>query len=68
MQLLLQQAGVHYVGLVNATVLAEYYARSGFLLYPTSFPETGCVAAMKVSGLAPRACPHTHDHASDSCQ
>ena len=35
-------AGVKYVGMVNHIVLARAYARSGFSLYPTSYPETGC--------------------------
>ena len=45
---LLQQPGVQYIGHVNHTELARHYAASGFFLYPTSFPETGCIAAMKV--------------------
>ncbi len=47
MYALLGQPGVEYVGMVGPLALAQHYAQAGFLLYPTSFPETGCVAAMK---------------------
>ena len=51
MQKLLSQEGVTYVGMVGHTELAKAYARAGFVLYPTSFPETGCVALMKAQAL-----------------
>ena len=37
----LQQPGVNYVGMVDHVTLAEGFARAGFVLYPTVFPETG---------------------------
>jgi glycosyltransferase involved in cell wall biosynthesis len=40
--------GVKYFGAVDHRVLMEAYASAGFLLYPTYFPETGCITAMKV--------------------
>ena len=55
MQLLLRQPGVQYVGLVDHDELARQYAEAGFFLYPTSYPETGCIAAMKVCVCA-RCC------------
>jgi hypothetical protein len=48
---LLQLPGVRYVGLVDHDTLAREYASAGFILYPTSFPETGCFALMKVLGF-----------------
>jgi hypothetical protein len=51
MLVLLQQPGVRYVGLVDHETLAKEYANAGFILYPTSFPETGCFALMKVRCL-----------------
>jgi predicted O-linked N-acetylglucosamine transferase (SPINDLY family)/glycosyltransferase involved in cell wall biosynthesis/tetratricopeptide (TPR) repeat protein len=52
---LLEQPGVTYHGMVSAEELGHAYARSGFWLYPTSFPETGCIAALKAmaSGCVP---------------
>lgn len=47
MQELLGQPGVHYHGMVAAPELAAAYSTAGFLLYPTSFPETGCIAVAK---------------------
>ena len=44
---LLDQPGVVYVGLVDQVTLARAYARAGYCLYPTSYPETGCVSLMK---------------------
>ena len=44
---LLKQDGVHYHGLVNHSALALGLSRAGFLLYPTSFPETSCISLMK---------------------
>ena len=51
MQILIKQEGVTYVGMVGHAELANAYARAGFVLYPTSFPETGCVALMKAQAL-----------------
>ena len=48
---MLQQQGVTYVGMVDHNTLATAYANHGFYLYPTSFPETGCVALMKALAL-----------------
>jgi glycosyltransferase involved in cell wall biosynthesis len=48
---LLEQPGVQYHGLVNHTVLAEAYAQAGFVLYPTVYPETGCVSLMKAQAM-----------------
>jgi glycosyltransferase involved in cell wall biosynthesis len=44
--------GVRYHGSVDHTTLKEAYSHAGFLLYPTAFPETGCITAMKVSSKA----------------
>ncbi|GBG28190.1 UDP-N-acetylglucosamine--peptide N-acetylglucosaminyltransferase 110 kDa subunit [Hondaea fermentalgiana] len=43
--------GVEYVGMVSHQDLAKAYARAGFSLYPTSFPETGCVSMMKAMAM-----------------
>ena len=51
MKEMLRQDGVEYYGMVDHRTLAKAYARSGFYLYPTSFPETGCVALMKAQAL-----------------
>jgi glycosyltransferase involved in cell wall biosynthesis len=47
MQSLLLQSGVEYYGQVNHVELAQQLSRAGFLLYPTTFPETGCITVMK---------------------
>lgn len=47
MDALLQADGVEYIGLVPPAELARGYAEAGFALYPTSYPETSCVAMMK---------------------
>ena len=39
--------GVNYVGMVPHDKLTREYAASGFILYPTKYPETGCVTLMK---------------------
>jgi len=57
---LLRQEGVNYVGMVDHRTLAKAYSEHGFYLYPTSFPETGCVALMKA--LAMGAVPITSRH------
>ena len=51
MKRLLDQKGIYYVGMVGHVELAKAYAQTGFVLYPTSFPETGCVALMKAQAL-----------------
>jgi predicted O-linked N-acetylglucosamine transferase (SPINDLY family) len=51
MKQMLRQDGVAYFGMVDHRTLATAYARAGFYLYPTSFPETGCVALMKAQAL-----------------
>ena len=40
--------------------MAKAYSEHGFYLYPTSFPETGCVALMKALALG--AIPITSKH------
>ena len=60
MKRLLDQPGVIYVGMVDHHRLAEAYAATSFYLYPTSFPETGCVALMKALALG--AVPITSRH------
>lgn len=37
--------------MVDHARLAEGYASAGFMLYPTIFPETGCVTLMKAMAL-----------------
>jgi len=44
---LLKQKGVILKGMVDHPTLARAYASAGFILYPTVFPETGCVTLMK---------------------
>ncbi|GMH56977.1 hypothetical protein TrST_g9701 [Triparma strigata] len=39
--------GVEYHGMVDHETLTRGYAEAGFILYPTSYPETGCVTLMK---------------------
>ena len=48
---LLKQDGIEYRGMVSHQVLAEAYARAGFILYPTTYPETGCVTVMKAMAM-----------------
>ena len=50
-RLLKDTEGVNYIGLVDHTQLATAYAGAGFSLYPTSFPETGCVSLMKAQAM-----------------
>ena len=49
MQILLRQDGVVYKGMVNHHEMSMAYKKAGFILYPTTFPETGCLAIMKVN-------------------
>ena len=51
METLLRQPGVEYHGMVDHRTLAQGYASAGFILYPTSFPETGCVTLMKAMAM-----------------
>ncbi len=39
--------GVEYIGMVSHEDLVSAYADSGLILYPTTYPETGCVTLMK---------------------
>ena len=39
--------GVVYEGMVSHEALVRGYAGAGFMLYPTTYPETGCVTLMK---------------------
>ena len=48
---LLTQPGVEYEGMVDHEALARGYAAAGFVLYPTTYPETGCVSIMKAMAL-----------------
>ena len=43
----LQQQGVQYHGMVDHLTLAKGLSNAGFVLYPSEFPETGCIALMK---------------------
>ena len=60
MHALLAQPGVRYVGMVDHHTLAQAYAATEFYLYPTTYPETGCVAMMKALALG--AVPITSRH------
>ncbi len=51
MKRLLRQPGVEYVGMVDHSTLAKGYAAAGLVLYPTAFPETGCVTLMKAQAM-----------------
>jgi glycosyltransferase involved in cell wall biosynthesis len=55
MQKLLQKDGVVYHGHVDHATLMNAYAHAGFLLYPTSFPETGCITMIRamIAGAIP---------------
>ena len=55
-----QYDGITYVGMADHHKLAIGYANAGFYLYPTSYPETGCVALMKAQALG--AIPITSRH------
>jgi glycosyltransferase involved in cell wall biosynthesis/tetratricopeptide (TPR) repeat protein len=54
-QSLLKQPGIIYYGAVSHNELANYMKKGGFLLYPSSFPETGCITMMKamIAGIIP---------------
>ena len=47
MKLLLMQDGIEYIGEVTPDTLQSELASGGFLLYPTRFPEVGCITVMK---------------------
>ena len=51
MRALVAQPGVNLRGMVDHAALAEGYANAGFILYPTRFPETGCVTLMKAMAM-----------------
>lgn len=59
---LLHQDGVVYRGMVDHATLAAGYAEAGFLLYPTVYPETGCVTLMKAMAMG--AIPITSKYAN----
>ena len=44
---LLGQEGVYYKQTVDHNTLMTAYSRTGFILYPTYFQETGCITIMK---------------------
>ena len=64
MKELLKQPHVHYYGLVQHEVLAEAYANAGFALYPTSFPETGCVSLMKAQAMGAIPITSRYEHST----
>jgi len=39
------------IGMVDHETLAEGFAAAGFILYPTTFPETGCITLMKAQAM-----------------
>ena len=55
MMTLLKQDGIIYKGMVSQQEISIAFKKAGFLLYPTSFPETGCITVMKAmaSGVIP---------------
>ncbi len=57
MEKLLQQDGIVNIGMVDHSTLAKGYAEAGFILYPTTFQETGCITIMKA--MAQGAIPIT---------
>merc|ERR1711968_346578 len=57
---MLKYDGITYVGMADHHKLATGYAKAGFYLYPTSYPETGCVSLMKAQALG--AIPITSRH------
>jgi glycosyltransferase involved in cell wall biosynthesis/tetratricopeptide (TPR) repeat protein len=63
MQRLLNQTNVFYFGSVSHRELYHSMSQAGFLLYPSSFPETGCITMMKamISGVIPIT---SHYHSS----
>jgi protein O-GlcNAc transferase len=69
MEHLLKQPGVEYYGLVNHTTLASAYAHAGFALYPTVYPETGCVSLMKAQamGSVPITSRYAHSTLPELC-
>eukprot|EP01040_Poterioochromonas_malhamensis_P008695 gene8695-9413_t len=52
---LLNQPGIHYYGAVSHQQLQMYLQKGGFFLYPSSFPETGCISMMRamIAGVVP---------------
>ncbi|KAJ1462789.1 glycosyl transferase family 41-domain-containing protein [Pelagophyceae sp. CCMP2097] len=61
MHQLLGHPGVDFKGMVDHATLARGYAEAGFIVYPTTYPETGCVSVMKAMALG--AIPVTSRHA-----
>jgi glycosyltransferase involved in cell wall biosynthesis len=54
-QELLMAPGVQYVGAVDHPALRTAYCNASFLLYPTTYAETGCITVVKAmaSGAVP---------------
>ena len=59
---LMQQEGIIYKGMVSQKEMAVAFKKAGFLLYPTTWPETGCITVMKAmaSGAIPITSRYTH--------
>lgn len=57
LRLLHETPGVHYHGAVDQSTLARAYAMASFWLYPSSFPETGCISMLRA--MAAGAIPIT---------
>lgn len=53
-------------GMVDHEILAQGFASSGFILYPTTFPETGCITLMKAQAMG--AIPITSRHRKSTLQ
>eukprot|EP00752_Nemacystus_decipiens_P012726 g11275.t1 len=51
MKQLLGQEGVLYKGMVDHETLYAAYARAGFVLYPSTFPEIGCNSLIKAMAM-----------------
>ncbi|CAM9108296.1 unnamed protein product, partial [Scytosiphon promiscuus] len=48
---LLRQDGVLFRGMVDHRTLHDAFSRAGFVLYPTAFPETGCLSLIKAMAM-----------------
>ena len=55
MLMLLTQEGIDYKGMVSQKDINAAFKKAGFLLYPATWPETGCITVMKAmaSGAIP---------------
>ena len=67
MQRLLQQEGIVYIGAVSHDRLREELCSSDLILYPTTYPETGCITIMKAmaAGTLPVTSRYEHSVLSD---